>query len=654
MNKKYTLKGAPRASSLDLLRALNAEQRDAVESDAPRLLILAGAGSGKTRTLTYRVARLIEKGTAPEKIVLVTFTHRAAREMIARLDALLGTAATRVRAGTFHALAHRALRKHGRAIGVLPGFTILDRDDQNSVMSQTIAGADIPIAERRFPSTSLLIQLRSLMIDCELSLGSVIVKRAPQIALLEEQVSRVLELYEEKKREINAVDFDDLLLGWRALLTRSDELGEMLRSEIEQVLVDEFQDTNKLQAEIAELLAQASGALCVVGDDAQSIYAFRGADFENILDFPRKSKTDVHQLLTNYRSTPEILALANEVIKHNPLQFPKELKAVKPKTLLPALIPARDVIQQAQFIGQRVLELRDEGIPLAEQAILYRAHSHAMELEIELTRRGIPYFLRSGVRFFEQAHVKDALAYVRVVANPSDELAWHRILSTVPGVGTKTAAKMLALPPETRGIDENPLDGLPPRAKNGLTLAFSMLASLRTLRSSPAKMLRLLCAEGVLVDHVKAAYANSETRLAELAQLADIAEIEPDLDAFLGETALISAQSTEDAGAKNKDKERIVLSTVHQAKGLEWRVVFLAHLVDGSFPNQTALEERGGEAEERRLFYVAVTRAMEQLYLSYPVTRSLGPGGDRSMTRPSRFITELTNPVELLEKWMLE
>lgn len=654
MSKKYTLKGPPRASSLDLLRALNAEQRDAVESDAKRLLILAGAGSGKTRTLTYRVARLIEKGTAPERIVLVTFTHRAAREMIVRLDALLGPAATRVRAGTFHALAHRTLRKHGKAIGIAPGFTILDRDDQQSVMSATIADADIPLGERRFPAPSLLVELRSLMIDCGLSLPQVIIKRAPQIAILEEQVSRVLEMFEEKKKEINAVDFDDLLLGWRALLERGDELGAMLRGEIEQVLVDEFQDTNKLQAEIAELLARASGALCVVGDDAQSIYAFRGADFENILDFPRKSKTEVHQLLTNYRSTPEILGLANEVIKHNPLQFPKELKAVKPKTFLPALIPAKDVIQQAQFIGQRVLELRDEGVPLAEQAILYRAHSHAMELEIELTRRGIPYFLRSGVRFFEQAHVKDALAYIRVVANPSDELAWHRVLGTVPGVGTKTAAKLIAVPPDARGIDHSVLEELPPRAKAGMTAAFAMLTELRVLRASPAKMLRVLCAEGILVDHVKATYTNSDVRLTELAQLADIAELEPDLDAFLGETVLISAQSTEDAGAKNKDKERIVLSTVHQAKGLEWRVVFLAHLVDGSFPNQTALEERGGEAEERRLFYVAVTRAMEQLYLLYPATRSLGPGGDRSITRPSRFLTELTNPGELVEKWVLE
>jgi DNA helicase-2/ATP-dependent DNA helicase PcrA len=664
----------PAPTKLPLQTELNNEQREAVETDAQRVLILAGAGSGKTRTLTYRVARLMEKGSPPEGIVLATFTNRASKEMIGRIESLLGATARRVRAGTFHALAFAALRSIGTRLGYRSGFGILDREDSSHVMAAAIADADIDIKARRFPSSELLVTILSLAINTDETLERTLLRRFPEYIPAVDQIERVLEAYTRRKLDMNVMDFDDLLVNWKTLLARNDPLAHQLSAEVHHVLVDEFQDTNKLQADIAELLSAERKSLCVVGDDAQSIYSFRGARFENILDFPRRAPTEVHRLTINYRSVPQVLSLANEVIKQNALQFPKELVAVRRPGVLPALISARDPAQQAEFIAQRVLELRDEGVPLVDQAVLYRAHSHSIELQMELTKRDVPFVLRSGVRFFEQAHVKDALAFLRVIANPSDEISWRRVLKTVPGVGTKSAARIVEAVRSALAKGEDPfqaiaredvVQSIAPRAGPHFEALARSLDELRTIRA-PADVIRALLVPDLgsrsgeerplrplLLEHLVATHPNASERAEELLQMAEIAAAHSDLAEFLGEVTLVNELQGEELGKTPGAREHLTLSTVHQAKGLEWRAVFVAGLTDGGFPHATSLDEQDGEAEERRLLYVAVTRAMEQLYLSYPGSRFVREG-ERVLLRPSRFISEIARSPGLFERWLLD
>jgi DNA helicase-2/ATP-dependent DNA helicase PcrA len=661
-DRRYKLetRRAPVPSKLDLEHALNPAQLEAVETEKKRVLILAGAGSGKTRTLTYRVARLLEKGAPPEGIVLATFTNRAAREMIGRIESLLGGAARRVRAGTFHALGFETLRRHAEAVGYKPGFSIIDREDQTEAMSAAVGEIDVDVKARRFPGPETLVQMLSLSINTDAPLEKTIARRFIGYAPLEPLIARVFEAYARKKIEMNVMDFDDLLLHWKALLVETNALAFQLKSAVHHVLVDEFQDTNKLQAEIAELLASECRSLSVVGDDAQSIYSFRGARFDNILEFPLAEPTDVHRLTINYRSVPEVLKLANEIIKRNPLQFPKDLEAHRKSGVLPVLVPAKDTIQQAEFIAQRVLELRDEGVPLNDQAVLYRAHSHSIELQIELAKRDVPFFLRSGTRFFEQAHTKDMLAFLRVVQNPRDELSLRRVLRVVPGVGTKTESKIFeAVKVGGFSAWRAPafVESLPMRARDAfsqLTATFEALSS-DALRDRPGEMIRILLdgTTSLLHLHIESQYKNPKDRIEELRQLADIASQHADLTSFLAEVTLVAELSGEDQLGGDRETEHLVLSTVHQAKGLEWRAVFVAGLSDGAFPHATSLDEDEGEAEERRLLYVAVTRAMEQLYLCYPGSRYVREG-ERVLVRPSRFISEIASMKGLFEKWLLE
>jgi DNA helicase-2/ATP-dependent DNA helicase PcrA len=663
VERRYRLASAPSspASALDLERTLNAAQRAAVESDAPRILILAGAGTGKTRTLTYRVARLIEKGVPPSSIVLATFTNRAAKEMVERIELLLGPLARQVRAGTFHSLAYRALRRWGSAFGFDERLAILARDDQKELMGAAVADAEIEVAARRFPSAEALVELASLAINTGCSITEVLTQKLSLLPF-QAEIERVLARYAERKAAMNAMDFDDLLHFWRKLLL-SGEAAERIKDGVGHVLVDEFQDTNRLQADIAELLSEKSKNLCVVGDDAQSIFAFRGARFDNILEFPRARETQIHSLTDNYRSTQKILALANEVIAQNPLQFPKALSSPHAGSVVPVVVPAKDLFQQAEFVAQRVLELVDEGLPLAEQAVLYRSHGQSVELQLELTKRNVPYLVRSGRRFFEQAHVRDLLAFLRIIWNPKDELAWRRVLAILPGVGARSSGRIWSWIAQAIDGRRDHLEallmhelllGLPARARASIRELVEMLriASSEEMQARPGELIRTLLRVS-LVSHLEQVHANANARTEELLQLADIAAQSKDLGAFLQEIALVNEIAGEEmaGGSRSKDREWLTLSTVHQAKGLEWRAVFVAGLTDGGFPHQQSLEEPGGEAEERRLFYVAVTRAKEQLYLVYPGSRIVRDQ-DRVLTRPSRFVSSI--PPGLIEKWVLD
>src|SRR5215207_4058461 len=434
---------------------LNDEQFRVVTSPPKASLVIAGAGTGKTRTITYRVAWLIEQGVAPHRIALATFTNRAAREMLRRVESLTGSQNVhRVWGGTFHRIANLMLRRHAVSIGYDANYSILDSEDARDLLNLCIEDAAIDTKKKRFPKAEIVQSIISYATNTDMDLADVIARQYPYFELLTAQIKRVDFIYQQRKRERNVMDYDDLLLNVKKLLVEKSEIADLYAEQFEHILVDEYQDTNRLQAEIIDLLAVKHRNVMVVGDDAQSIFAWRGAEFTNIYEFPeRYPEADIYKLETNYRSTPEILGLANTSIANNRKQFPKMLQAVKKsRDFKPALIPCSNVEQQSAFIASRILELRDEGTSLEEIAVMYRSHYHSLELQLELTRRNIPYRVQSGVRFFEQAHLKDVISYLRIIVNPRDELAWKRILKMIPSVGNATANRIY----ESLAYAENP------------------------------------------------------------------------------------------------------------------------------------------------------------------------------------------------------
>lgn len=670
--KRYVIKrpaGAPGVDRLARYREeLNAEQYAVATAPAGAALVIAGAGSGKTRAITYRVAYLVEHGVAPARIMLATFTNRAAREMLRRVDRLTNNtdAARRVWGGTFHRIGNMILRRHAESIGFTSNYTILDAEDARDLLQACAAETGTDTRARRFPKAEILQDVLSFASNTDQPVSDVLAARYPHFLPLADAITRVDRVYLERKRERNLMDYDDLLLNWKRLLEEVPAVAKLYEEQFEHILVDEFQDTNKLQAEIVDLLAVRHKNLTVVGDDAQSIFAWRGAEWTNIYEFPKRYlQAQVFRLETNYRSTPEILAVANESISRNRKQFPKRLRAVRPSQgLLPALVPCADAGQQAAFIAARVLELRDEGTPLSEIAVLYRSHYHSLELQIELTRRDIPYAIRSGVRFFEQAHIKDALSYLRLVVNPFDELAWKRCLRLVPQVGNATAARIW----ELIRHDAEPLalvrrggtDAVAPKRGDGWTNFRTLLDSLAAdeARASPARSIELVLAAGYEA-HLSATYENAEARLEDLRGLARWSAQYTSTEEFLSELALLSTErfaapqpiAGEDVVTGSEDDELLTLTSVHQAKGLEWSAVFLIWAADGKFPSPRALRDAEGEEEERRLWYVALTRAKTELYLTYPLVIT-DHNRQTIVQRPSRFVTELS--VELFDIWSLE
>ncbi|MBS2026109.1 MAG: ATP-dependent helicase, partial [Deltaproteobacteria bacterium] len=468
----------------------------------------AGAGSGKTRALTYRVARLLETGTPPERILLLTFTNRAARDMMARVEAICRVDLRRMSGGTFHSVALHLLRDHAPKLGYADRFALLDREDSKELFDSATADLSLGVGQRRFPRADVLADLYSSAVNTQRSLSEVIQHDSPQFTAVEDGILAVSRRYAERKAAMNAMDFDDLLLNWKRLLVELPDACRSLQDRFSAVLVDEYQDTNKLQGDIVDLMAARHRHLLVVGDDAQSIYGFRGAHFENILKFPERwPETQRLMLTVNYRSSPQILALANASIARNQKQFKKVLTSWRDPGVLPALVPLRDVHQQAQFVAQRLLELREEGIPLKEQAVLYRAHHHSMEIQMELMRRGIPFRVRSGVRFFEQAHIKDVLAHLRFLQNPRDELSFKRVIKLAPGIGAASADALWSHLAEAARAGRDPrvelgkhdLDQLvPAKARSGLKRMRMCLAALAapSMQSSPSEMITFILEDG--------------------------------------------------------------------------------------------------------------------------------------------------------------
>jgi DNA helicase-2/ATP-dependent DNA helicase PcrA len=630
---------------------LNEEQMRAVLAPGGPILIIAGAGSGKTRTLTYRVARLVESGVPPPRILLVTFTNKAAREMLHRVELLLGESVRAILGGTFHHVGNIVLRKYAHLMGYKPNFSILDREDMRLLLQSSIHDVVGDDKSVRFPKGSVLGELVSLARNTEKPLETVVLERAPFFYSLYDRIEEVQRVFEEKKRRMNAMDFDDLLTNWRNLMREHGEVREEYGERFLHVLVDEYQDINTIQGEIVDLLASVHRNLTVVGDDSQSIYSFRGADFENIIRFPeRYPDATIFKLETNYRSTQDVLELANESILNNTRQFHKNLFSMRGAGRKPAIVPLADELQQAEFVAQRILELRDQGFSLDDMAVLYRSHYQSMELQMELVRRGIPFYPRSGLRFFEQRHIKDVTSYLRILVNPRDELAWRRIWSLVAGIGPRTIEKIWAEMSGEGGAVEA-LSGekctslVPVRAKDEWQRLTGLMADLKEHleTAKPSDLISLVMSRGY-ADYLAANFPNSQSRLEDINQLANYSNTFDSTERFLSELSLLSSVASEDVVYGGFNDERLVLSTVHQAKGLEWRIVFVIWTADSAFPSSRSLKEEGGLEEERRLFYVAVTRTKDDLYLCYPLMTT-GRGRDSLLQKPSRFIQELSRGV---------
>ncbi|MFQ3669992.1 MAG: UvrD-helicase domain-containing protein [Verrucomicrobiia bacterium] len=655
MSFDYRLKRAERVPPnfhLDYAGSLNAEQFAAVTAEPGPMLVIAGAGSGKTRTLTYRVAYLLESGVPAERILLLTFTNKAAKEMLNRVKDLIPHDVSGLWGGTFHHVGHRLLRRHAREAGLEEGFTILDREDARTMMAASMPEAGMDPKDKRFPKPEVLVEMFGLAANTARTLEEVVRAQFPYFEELLEGMMRVREVYTERKRTSRVVDYDDLLVLPLRLLREHPELGARYQEKFQHILVDEYQDTNRVQSDLIDLLAERHHQVMVVGDDAQSIYSWRGANFANIMRFPeRHPGTEVIRIETNYRSVPGILNLANASIANNQQQFSKQLRAARQGAMKPVVIPVGDVRQQAMFVAQRALELREEGVELSEMAVLYRAHFHCMELQMELTRRNIPFQITSGARFFEQAHIKDLLAYLKYAIHEQDELAFKRTALRLPGVGAATAKRMW----------EARLEGTPwERVKVPEKAAVAWQQWGETHRQvvdlmgkqGPGAQLQLIV-DAIYEEELKASYANARNRIEDVRGMIGFASGFEDAVTFLSELSLMTALDGDGEGVSEgvRDGEALKLSTIHQAKGLEWKVVFVIMLCDGLFPSSRSIESEEGEEEERRLFYVAATRAQDELYLVYPKLRMGGAGGD-VWQKPSRFLGEF--PQDLCQVWRVE
>jgi DNA helicase-2/ATP-dependent DNA helicase PcrA len=638
--------------AIDFRARLNDEQFAAVTAPPGPLLVLAGAGSGKTRTLTYRVAYLLSQGVKPGEILLLTFTNKAAKEMLHRVQELTGVEPARFWGGTFHSIGHRALRTHGEAVGLPRNFTILDADESESLLKESVESADKAFfKDKTHPRPGPLFDVLSLARNTQRGLADIVSAQFPHHNEIADRLPAFATSYATKKRAQNVVDYDDLLDLWLKLLTDVPDVAAYLAHRFRHVLVDEYQDTNTIQSQIVDRLA-AHHRIMAVGDDAQCIYSWRGADFANIMTFPeRHPGTVIHRIETNYRSTPQILALANGVLAAQPRgrHFDKELRASRANSHKPYAVQALDEREQADFVLRRVRSLvEDDGVALGEIAVLYRSHFLALEMQLALSRAGVPYQITSGVKFFERQHIRDLVALLRFVHNPADTQAWQRVAILLPKIGEKGAQKIHTAAADhaqlmrrdfVDALDTDdvrskvPKDAQPEWAQFCASLR-QVADAMRNARPSDTVETAI---DGWYGDYLKGAFADYLDRLDELKALTGFAARFTEMQDFLAQIVLLNSETSERAA--DPEADAVKLTTVHQAKGLEYDVVFLIGLADGHFPGRRAIEA-GDVEEERRLFYVAVTRARNELYLCHPmVATRAGPGG--MMLSPSRFLAEL-------------
>lgn len=637
---------------IDFKNELNEEQYEVVVSGDGPVLVLAGAGSGKTRTITYRVAYLLEQGVPLENILLVTFTNKAAREMLERAEKLLDRKLTGFWSGTFHSIAVRILKTTAHHLGYKNNFTILDADDAVNLMKRCIVeeGAGVTNSKRKFPSPAVIQGIISYARNAGRTIADVVDERYESYDIFADDFQRIAMCYTRKKLEANVMDFDDLLENLARLLETNSEVRTKLSMQFRYVLVDEYQDTNTIQASIVKQLSSVHKNVLVVGDDAQSIYSFRAANIQNILDFDKDFPgARIYRLVINYRSSPDIVSVANSVIKHNKKQYEKELRSTRDAAIKPMIAPADTPAEEADFIARRIESLRAGGWNPANICVLFRAVHHAQALEFELARRGIPYELRGGTRFFERAHVKDTLAWLRIMHNMDDQLAWMRVLGMMDGIGPATAQKIVQIIRKVKNFDDVEAVGadLTGRAKQGWEQCMQIIRALIDApQHTPQALIETVLRSPHYREYMQAQYAEWQDRYDDLEELARLAARIEDLDTFLAEASLQEQFSNQKDSryADNRPNTRLVLSTIHQSKGLEWDAVFVIHMLMPGFPHERALKEPDGIEEERRLFYVAITRARHQLYFTYPQS-----SGKEYMTaeQPSQFLDEISP--ELIE-----
>ena len=663
---------------INFVEELNNEQFSVVKGGNGPCLVLAGAGSGKTRTIVYRTAYLLERGIKSENILLLTFTNKAAREMTNRihnLESLSNTSHSPLLwAGTFHHIAHKILRRYFAVLGYKSNFSILDSEDSLQLLKLSCKSEGIDKQERRFPSPAVIHGLISfsrnarlpvaLAPDDCLTLTEVLQVKYPNWLPLSDVLSRVATDYAKRKKMANLMDFDDLLVNLYNILVRSDKIREMYAGQFQYILVDEYQDTNAIQAAIIQLLAVRYRNILVVGDDAQSIYSFRAANIENILNFEKQyPEAKIFRLETNYRSTPNILAVANSVIANNRGQYQKELHSVSDNSVAPQVRGFIDDVTEADFIATEISSLLAEGMRLSSIAVLFRSAHHSQALEIALTKRNIPYEYRGGLRFFERAHIKEVLAYLRIFHNQRDVIAWQRVLIMQVGIGPAIAKKIIneievrsptnpTLLVEGQGWSLN----LPPRAKVGwndflniwqeMMQCFPLSAKEENVKKNsqsvrPADLIQAVL-KSKYTEYLQFEYEDYRERLADIQTLGLFASKETDLSEFLAQSSLQEQYRPVEIDSQRglsltHAEEKIILSTIHQAKGLEWEAVFVIHVSSGQFPNDRAAREEHGLEEERRLFYVAATRAKRLLYFSYSVSSFTS----NVLQQPSIFLEEI-------------
>lgn len=630
---------------------LNESQYEAASSVEGTFLIIAGAGTGKTRTLVYRVARLVELSYDPKSILLLTFTRKAANEMMNRASALLDNRCSKISGGTFHSFANLTLRKYAKESGLEPNFTILDQGDTGDVINLIRTQSGLVTDKKRFPKKTTLLRIYSLSVNKDKPISEIVEEEYPHFRILLPQILEINKIFISYKRKNSLLDYDDLLIYLNNFLKEFGPSAKKLVSDIKFVMVDEYQDTNKLQAEIVHGLTKLSNNLMVVGDDSQSIYSFRGANFKNIIEFPKLYKNvKVIKLEENYRSIQPILDFTNKIIDSSIEKYDKHLYTRKIGGELPNIIAAVNKNLESQFIVEKILELREEGVPLNDIAVLFRSSFFSFDLEIELNKANIAYQKFGGMKFIETAHIKDVLAFLRIAANPKDIVSWYRVLLLHEGIGTKTAQFVLdELAIGRLTIGQNP-DNQNTFKNQKIIDLFRVLYRLHTEETTPSEKVELV------LDYYdrlfKLKYDDFNKRKKDLEIFQNIVENYRSLVSLLADMAIEPIiKSVVDIEEEDKEDEILTLSTIHSAKGLEWHSVFIIHAVDGYFPSARSAENVETLEEERRLMYVASTRAKQNLFVTYPMNMYDRERGI-TLSKPSRFISELDS--SLTENWLLE
>ena len=648
--KKYKLKRVETKSEykVDYEKELNPQQLEAVIQKEGSILVIAGAGSGKTKTLTYRVARLIENGVDPKNILLLTFTKKAAQEMLSRATIVLDSRCEQVAGGTFHAFANIILRKYSSYLDLKNNFTITDRADSEDIVNHIRANV-INKQEKRFPKKGTILDIYSKAINKNIPSNEIIETEFKQFEHCTDKINEIIRQYNDYKRENSILDYDDLLLYLRTLLESNSEIRKKLSKQYKYIMVDEYQDTNTIQSQIIKLLASEHNNVMAVGDDSQSIYSFRGANFKNILTFPEIfENTKIIKLEQNYRSSQNILSLANEILLKAKEKYTKTLFSTIENPIKPAIISATDSKTEAEFIVQRVLELsEDENIPLDDICVLARSARMTYNLEIELAKKGIPYRKFGGMKFIETAHIKDIIAHLRVILNPSDIISYTRILLLLDGIGAQSANKLL---PVIIGQNDISDKKLPVRNTEAVIKLTQLINNLKNDVYNPSKIVQsvLKYYEPILIDK----YDDYTKRQKDLEHFLNLSEKYTSLEDFLSDLALEPPESSfDDVEEGARKDEYLTLSTIHSAKGLEYKAVFIIGAVDGRFPSLYSFNSPEELDEELRLMYVAVTRAKTHLAITYPIDMFDYSTG-MVLSKPSRFFDDISQ--DILEKWVIE